>query len=95
MSERKQQRGEERLLNVNIGVLGHVDSGKTSLGSLLLQATARKREREFACVCVCLWLCSYVAVHLHLSLSLSARLQTHALAWQTHKYNALTQYQQP
>jgi len=27
----------ERLYNVNLGVMGHVDSGKTSLGKLIIQ----------------------------------------------------------
>jgi translation elongation factor EF-Tu-like GTPase len=32
---------EHRVLNINVGVLGHVDSGKTSLGEVERQATAQ------------------------------------------------------
>lgn len=34
----------EGVLNINVGVLGHVDSGKTSLGMLVGEDTTDKKQ---------------------------------------------------
>ena len=41
MSDSKQAPNTSRVLNINVGVLGHVDSGKTSLGVFFVRDQGR------------------------------------------------------